>query len=71
MIEEKNLLENEKPTLKNKICLPDIPKSWLIAALLVGMIVMRSFGIDSWTTSALSLVIGWLVGVKMEQTRVR
>ncbi len=49
--------------------LPEIPKTWLIAGLMAGMIIMRLFGIDTWTTSALSLIIGWLVGVKMEQTR--
>lgn len=56
---------------QKKICLPEIPKSWLIALLLIGMVVMRTFGIDSWTTSALSIVIGWLVGVKMEQSRIK
>jgi len=49
--------------------LPEIPKTWLIGALLVGMIVMRCFGIDSWTTAALSIVIGYLTGVKSEQWR--
>jgi uncharacterized membrane protein AbrB (regulator of aidB expression) len=51
--------------------LPEIPKTWIVAVLMIGMVVMRCFGIDTWTTSALSLIIGWLVGVKMEQTRVK
>lgn len=63
--------ENKMDEIKPKFSLPDIPKTWIIAAMLVGMIVMRCFGIDTWVTSALSLIIGWLVGVKMEQTRVR
>jgi uncharacterized membrane protein AbrB (regulator of aidB expression) len=50
--------------------LPDIPKTWIVIILLIGMVVMRCFGIDSWTTSALSIIIGWLVGVKMEQSRL-
>ena len=51
--------------------IPDIPQSWLIFIILVGLIVMRMFGIDSFTTAALSLIIGWLTGVKMEQTRIK
>lgn len=51
--------------------LPDIPQSWLILTLLVGLIVMRLFGIDSFTTAALSLIIGYLTGIKMEQSRIK
>lgn len=49
--------------------LPEIPKSWIIAMILIGMIIMRTFGIDTWVTASLSLIMGWLVGVKMEQAR--
>jgi hypothetical protein len=49
--------------------LPDIPRTWLVGILSIGLIVMRLFGIDSFTTAALSMIIGWLVGVKMEQSR--
>lgn len=50
--------------------LPDIPKSWIIAVLAVSMVVLRAMNIDSWTTASLSLIIGWLTGVKMEQSRI-
>ena len=52
-----------------KICLPDIPKTWIVVILLTGLIILRAMDIDSWTTAAISTIIGWLVGVKMEQTR--
>jgi hypothetical protein len=51
--------------------LPEIPKTWIVCLLMVGMVSMRCFGIDTWTTSALSIIIGWLVGVKMEQSRIK
>jgi len=47
----------------------EIPNSWLVSILLIGLIIMRFFGIDSFTTAALSLLIGYLTGVKLEQTR--
>lgn len=53
----------------DKLCLPDIPKTWLVAMMLIGMIVLRAFGIDSWTTAAISSVMGYLFGVKSEQWR--
>jgi len=49
--------------------LPEIPNSYLIAGLLIGLIVLRVFGIDTWTTAAVSTLIGYLTGVKLEQTR--
>ena len=52
-----------------KMKLPEIPNSYLIFILLLGLIVMRIYGIDSFTTAALSLIIGYLTGVKLEQTR--
>jgi len=48
---------------------PDIPRTWIVVMLLVGLIVLRAMDIDSWTTASISTIIGWLVGVKMEQTR--
>lgn len=47
--------------------LPEIPQSWLIGAIMVGLVTLRAFGIDSWTTAALSLVIGYLTGKHIEQ----
>ena len=49
--------------------LPEIPVSWVIVLLLIGLIVLRAFGIDTWTTAAISTLIGYLTGVKMEQVR--
>ena len=49
--------------------LPEIPKTWLIAFLLVGLVLMRCFGIDTWTTAAISTLIGYITGKHMEQTK--
>lgn len=49
--------------------LPEIPITWLIGALMVGLVVLRAFGVDTWTTAALSIIIGYLTGVKQEQIR--
>ena len=51
--------------------LPEIPDSWLVAILLVGLIIMRGFGIDTWVTASISVILGWLTGVKVEQARQR
>jgi len=49
--------------------LPEIPTTWLVGMLLVGLIILRCFGIDTWVTAALGILIGYLTGVKMEQVR--
>ena len=49
--------------------LEEIPNSWLVAILVVGLIVLRGFGIDTWVTASISVIIGYLTGIKMEQTR--
>ena len=49
--------------------LPEIPNSWLIGALLIGLIVLRSFGIDSFTTAGISLLIGYITGKHIQQTK--
>lgn len=56
---------------EDNIRFPEIPKSWIIVILLAGLIILRAMDIDSWTTAAISTIIGWLVGVKMEQSRVK
>lgn len=58
-------IETEKKT----ICLPEIPNSWLIALVLVGLVILRAFGIDTFVTAGLSVIIGYLTGVKQEQIR--
>ena len=49
--------------------LPNLPKDYLILTLLVGLIILKLVKIDSWTDWALGSVIGYLIGVKMEQIR--
>ena len=49
--------------------LPEIPNSWLIGVLLIGLIVLRSFGIDSFTTAGISLLIGYITGKHIQQTK--
>lgn len=49
--------------------LPTIPKSWLIAMLCVSMVVMRFFGIDSWTTAALGITAGYITGSHIESAK--
>ena len=48
--------------------LPEIPRSWIIFFLLIGIVMLRCFGIDSWTTAALSLLIGYITGQHIEAT---
>lgn len=40
--------------------LPEIPKSWMLMTSLVGLMILRGYGIDSFVTAGLSVVIGWL-----------
>lgn len=61
-------MTEEKP---KKFCFPEIPTSWIVVVLLLGLIILRAFDIDSWTTASISTIIGWLVGVKMEQSRIK
>lgn len=49
--------------------LPEIPVSYLVGLLLIAMVAMRAFGIDSWTTAALSSISGYILGKHTEQTR--
>lgn len=47
--------------------LPEIPNSWTITFLAVALVGLRCFGIDTWTTSAISLIIGYITGKHMER----
>jgi len=49
--------------------LPEIPNSWIIAILVIGLVVMRYFSIDSWTTAALGLLIGYITGQHVEAAK--
>lgn len=48
--------------------LPEIPNTWLIATLLIGMLVLRAFGIDSFTTGVLMALVGYMTGKHVERT---
>lgn len=48
--------------------LPEIPNSWIIAILLFGLVILRAFGIDSFTTAGISLIIGYITGKHVEKT---
>jgi len=50
--------------------LPDIPQTWFILALLVGLMGLRAMGIDTFVTAGLSSIIGYLLGTKLEQGRL-
>lgn len=50
--------------------LQEIPQTWLIAGLMIGLVTLRCFGIDSWTTAALSTVIGYMTGKHIESERL-
>ena len=45
----------------------EIPKTWLIAIVMIGLIVMRAFGIDSWTTATLGVIVGYLTGQHIQK----
>jgi len=42
--------------------LPEIPKSWMICSLLITLIILRCFGIDTFVTAGISIIIGYLTG---------
>jgi len=48
---------------------PEIPQTWLIGLLIAGLMGMRAFGIDSFTTAGLSAIIGYLTGKHIEQAK--
>lgn len=48
----------------------EIPQTWLVALLFFGLVIMRMFGIDSFTTAGLSLVIGYITGKHIQQTAI-
>jgi len=47
----------------------EIPITWIIAGLLLSLIALRAFGIDSFITAAMSSIAGYLLGIKVEQIR--
>jgi hypothetical protein len=49
--------------------LPEIPKSYMVIVLILGLIVLRIFGTDGFVTAGLSIIIGYLTGSHLEQTK--
>jgi hypothetical protein len=45
----------------------EIPHTWLIAGLGISLVLLRFMSIDSWTTAALSSLMGYLLGKHIEQ----
>lgn len=50
--------------------LPEIPQSYMAAAFLVSMVILRAFGIDSFTSAGLAAVSGYLFGREVERRSI-
>ena len=48
---------------------PEIPLSWLIGIIAVGLVILRFLNLDTWVTASLSLIIGYLTGKHIEETK--
>ena len=55
-------------TVSSQGLLPDIPNSWIIAILAAGLVILRYYNIDSYTTAALGMIIGYVTGKHVQQT---
>ena len=49
--------------------LPQIPNSWIIVIVCLSLVVLRAINIDTYVTAGIATIIGYLTGVKLEQTR--
>lgn len=45
-----------------KIKLPEIPRSWLVAGVMIMLVALRAIGIDTYITAALSSIVGYVIG---------
>jgi len=52
---------------KSRFIFPEIPNSWIIFIISIALIVIRAFGIDTWTTAAISTLIGYMTGKHIER----
>lgn len=48
---------------------PEVPTSWLVCVMFIALIILRAQGIDSFTTAGISMLIGYVTGKHIEQTR--
>lgn len=51
--------------------IPEIPTSWMVTIVCLCLIALRFTGIDSWTTAALSMIIGYMTGKHIENITQR
>ena len=49
--------------------IPFTPREIMVLVALVGLIILKIMKIDSWTDMALGTILGFLIGVKLEQIR--
>jgi hypothetical protein len=49
--------------------LPEIPKEYLVFALLLFMIVLAIIGIDSWTHAIIGSIAGYILGKDIQRLR--
>lgn len=62
--------EEKQTIVKHKFILPKIPLSWLLVILVIGLVVMRAFGIDSWTTATLGTLIGFVLSKEYQNLKL-
>jgi len=48
---------------------PEIPITYIVALLVIGLVILRAFGIDTFTTAGLSMIIGYITGKHVEQAK--
>lgn len=51
--------------------LGELPNSWLVVVLFLGLVILRAIGIDSFTTAGISMLIGYVTGKHIQQTTQR
>jgi len=42
--------------------LPEIPKTWLVAVIMTGLIILSFIGFNHWVQATLGLIVGYLLG---------
>lgn len=50
-------------------CFPEIPTSWIVCVIFIGLVILRAMDIDTYVTAGISLLIGYITGKHVEQTR--
>jgi len=47
----------------------EFPKTWLVALLFIGLVILAALKIDSFVTAGISLLIGYVTGKHIEQIK--